>query len=151
VATGSLLRRTAASAWQSAAESILLQPEGTPAEPLEVLESDPTTGLLMLGLLPLLAEELKSPVRGSKVLACRLLLAVLSAGPAYASAIAAYRPVLESLHTVLAPGEYSSRTFSCLGFMLLFSQYFVMLSLHAFSGASWLMLPSTVALVQQWS
>jgi hypothetical protein len=62
-------------------------------------------GLLLLGLLPLLAEELKSPERGTKVTACSLLLGVVSAGPEYAATVAAHRPLLESLHFVLAPGE----------------------------------------------
>ena len=87
-----------------AAEGTLLAPQDAPPDPLEVLENDPILGLLLLGLLPLVAAELRSADAGNTATALRLLHAVVSAGPEAAATVAQCKPVLQGLQAVLATG-----------------------------------------------
>lgn len=87
-----------------AADGTLLGPQDAPADPLEVLENDPILGLLMLGLLPLLADELNGTDTGSKAAALRLLHAVVCAGHDATASLAQCKPALEGLRAILATG-----------------------------------------------
>jgi hypothetical protein len=75
-----------------------------PLEPLGVLESDTLLGLLLLGLLPQLAEGLRAEHASARAPALRILSAAMHAGPEAALPVASCAPLMCALRELLVEG-----------------------------------------------